>query len=290
MAGLAASLECDIKKIIALSTLSQLGLMITSLGLGARCLCFAHLNTHAAFKALLFIAVGTYIHSLFGSQEARSIVALPSASPISMVVLVTASFSMCGLVFLSGWATKEAILEARFNAVVSACSLLLIYVGIGLTVSYSLRLSYLLIATGCHTTVLSPAFSIPLAVKVPMFWLFRQSIIQGYFLLDYFRVQPSVLCFGDVILVWCVALVFLCLGVVLCWNPFIVPSPGWYLCVTTTYLSRLTVRGSCLNFTEVSALQGGGLAVMPSLLSPIGLGSHFFIKITVLLSLSFILL
>merc|ERR1719290_882011 len=67
IAGLAAALECDTKKIVALSTLSQLGLIITSLGLGARSLCFAHLNTHASFKALLFLAIGTYIHSIYGS-------------------------------------------------------------------------------------------------------------------------------------------------------------------------------------------------------------------------------
>jgi len=76
IAGLAAITECDTKKIIALSTLSQLGLIVTSLGLGERSLCFAHLNTHAAFKALLFLAVGTAIHSHFGSQEVRSTVTL----------------------------------------------------------------------------------------------------------------------------------------------------------------------------------------------------------------------
>jgi len=119
VAGLAAALECDIKKIIALSTLRQLGLIVTSLGLGARVLCFAHLNTHAAFKALLFLAIGSYIHRMYGSQEARSVVALPYSSPLTLVVLVTASSSMCGLVFLSGWVTKEAILESRFNNVVS---------------------------------------------------------------------------------------------------------------------------------------------------------------------------
>jgi len=211
MAGLAATLECDIKKIVALSTLSQLGLMITSLGLGARNLCFAHLNTHAAFKALLFLALGTYIHSMYGSQEARSVVLLPSSSPITMVVLVTARISMCGLVFLSGWATKEAILESGFNALVSACSLLLIYVGIGLTLSYSLRLSYLLFVTCYQTTVMAPAFSLPLAAKVPMFWLFRQSILQGYFLRAFFLVQPAMIGFGDKLLVWGFAIVFLVL-------------------------------------------------------------------------------
>jgi len=102
IAGLAAVIECDTKKIIALSTLSQLGLIVTSLGLGKRSFCFAHLNTHAAFKALLFLAVGTAIHSLFGSQEVRSTVPLFGSSPYILVILVAASISMCGLVFLSG--------------------------------------------------------------------------------------------------------------------------------------------------------------------------------------------
>jgi len=112
VAGLAASCECDVKKIIALSTLSQLGLIVTSLGLGERSLCFAHLNTHAAFKALLFLAVGTSIHMQYGSQELRSAVPLSIISPFLIIILVTARASMCGFVFLSGWVSKEAILES----------------------------------------------------------------------------------------------------------------------------------------------------------------------------------
>lgn len=112
VAGLAASCECDVKKIIALSTLSQLGLIVTRLGLGERSFCFGHLNTHAAFKALLFLAVGTSIHILYGSQEVRSADSLTSSSPLILIILVTARASMCGLVFLSGWVSKEAILEA----------------------------------------------------------------------------------------------------------------------------------------------------------------------------------
>jgi len=290
MAGLAAALECDVKKIIALSTLSQLGLMITSLGLGARSLCFAHLNTHAAFKALLFLAIGTYIHSIYGSQEARSVVILPSTSPLTMVVLVTARLSMCGLVFLSGWATKEAILEARFNAVVSACSLTLLYVGIGLTLSYSLRLSNLLFLSCYHTSVMAPAFSIPLAVKVPMFWLYRQSLIQGYFIRIFFLGQPTMLCYFDKFLVWGVAIVSISLSVSHRFNNVNIQSPALNLCATTTLHSRLAGPISRLRFTEVRELQGGGLACMPSLLTPFSPGTHFFTKLSLVLSFSFILL
>jgi len=290
MAGLAATLETDVKKIIALSTLSQLGLMITSLGLGARSLCFAHLNTHAAFKALLFLAIGTYIHSIYGSQEARSVVLVPNASPLTLVVLVTACLSMCGLVFLSGWATKEAILEARFNAVVSAFSILLIYVGIGLTLGYSLRLSYQLFGTCYHRTVTAPAFSIPLAVKVPMFWLFRLRLIQGYFISVSLLGMPNMLCFGDKLAVWGVAIVSLTLRFSFCVCKVNIPSPGMFLDISTSKISRLTGPVSLLRFTDGYAMQGGGLACLPSLLTPFSLGSHFFTKLSLVLSFSFILL
>merc|ERR1719290_23710 len=71
LSGLACFIEVDLKKIIALSTLSQLGIMICSLGLGLRGLAFAHLNLHASFKALLFIVSGTLIHAIIGSQDYR---------------------------------------------------------------------------------------------------------------------------------------------------------------------------------------------------------------------------
>jgi len=180
IAGLAASLECDTKKIIALSTLRQLGLIVTSLGLGSRSLSFAHLNTHAAFKALLFVAIGRYIHSIYGSQESRSVVLLSSNSPLTLVVLVTASLSMCGVVFLSGWVTKEAMLESTFSNEVSLCSLLLFYIGIGLTLVYRLRLTYSILDSARQTTVLSPSFFCFIPIKGPVFWLLALSLIQGY--------------------------------------------------------------------------------------------------------------
>jgi len=150
------------------------------LGLGARVLCFAHLNTHAAFKALLFLALGSYIHRMYGSQEARSVVTLHSSSPMTIVVLVTASISMCGLVFLSGWVTKEAILETRFNNVASLCSLLFFYLGIGLTLVYSLRLVYSLFFNTRSTFGLTPTFSCSRLIRYPMFFLLSLSVIQGY--------------------------------------------------------------------------------------------------------------
>jgi NADH:ubiquinone oxidoreductase subunit 5 (subunit L)/multisubunit Na+/H+ antiporter MnhA subunit len=71
IAGLRAITECDIKKIIALSTLRQLGIMIASIGLGMVNLAYFHIVTHALFKALLFICAGTLIHSHIHSQDLR---------------------------------------------------------------------------------------------------------------------------------------------------------------------------------------------------------------------------
>jgi len=100
--GLAAFLEVDIKKIIAHSTLAHLGIMVSSLGIGQRYLGFAHLNIHALFKALLFLAAGTLIHVSYGGQDTRSLCGLGSSSPLVFICFVVSCFSMCGFVFLSG--------------------------------------------------------------------------------------------------------------------------------------------------------------------------------------------
>jgi len=71
MAGLSAITECDIKKIIALSTLSQLGIIITRLGLGFAQLAYFHIIMHALFKALLFICAGLMIHTHQHNQDLR---------------------------------------------------------------------------------------------------------------------------------------------------------------------------------------------------------------------------
>lgn len=290
IAGLAAALECDTKKIIALSTLRQLGLIVTSLGLGARTLCFAHLNTHAAFKALLFLALGSYIHSIYGSQEARSVVTLHSNSPLIVVVLVSASISLCGLVFLSGWVTKEAILETRFNSAVSICSLLLFYLGIGLTLVYSLRLSYTLLASSVHTAILSPSFSCSGLIKAPLFWLLLQTVLQGFVFNLNCYASPSFLSFEDKIVVWGLLLLSLFFRFWLVTTSTSSSAPYSYLGLTTSYLSNFSALVSQVSFTEVAAFQGGGLACLPSLLTPFRLGSHFLTKLTLILSFSFVLL
>jgi len=290
IAGLAATLECDTKKIIALSTLRQLGLIVTSLGLGARSLCFAHLNTHAAFKALLFLAMGSYIHSIYGSQESRSVVILQSNSPFILVVLVSSCISMCGLVFLSGWVTKEAILETRFNSAVNLFALLLFYLGIGLTLVYSFRLAYILSVPSRHNTVLSPSFSSSLPIKAPLYWLLRLAILQGFiFDLSCFA-TPPLLTFEDKIIVWGVLLGSVVLGLFLSQIVVLASSPFIFLSLSSSFVSLLSVKVTPLHSTEVSALQVGGLAAASSLLKPFGLGTNILSPLTISFLLCFVLL
>lgn len=140
LSGLACFIEADIKKIIALSTLRQLGIMISSLGMGLRGLAFAHVNLHASFKALLFIVTGTLIHAIIGSQDYRHFRSFFLNYPLLITCLLMGVLSMCGLVFLSGWASKDVILESCYNHGLSLLVTQFFYLGLCLTVAYSFRI------------------------------------------------------------------------------------------------------------------------------------------------------
>merc|ERR1711893_215192 len=100
-AGLRAIVEYDLKKIIALSTLSQLGYIMIGIGLGSPDLAFFHLITHAMFKALLFICAGTLIHFHHHSQDLRRVGNLTSQIPLTTTCLITANAALCGFPFLA---------------------------------------------------------------------------------------------------------------------------------------------------------------------------------------------
>merc|ERR1719481_1046489 len=151
MAGLAAINEIDIKKVIALSTLRQLGVIIITLGLGSPHLSFFHLLSHAYFKAMLFICAGSLIHSIKEYQDIRTISLSERGRVKVMSILIIANFSLCGLPFISGFYSKDLILELLLLNNISWSFLLVGFLGTALTVAYSCRISYLLIgrfATG----------------------------------------------------------------------------------------------------------------------------------------------
>nr|AOY39074.1 NADH dehydrogenase subunit 5 [Rhizophagus dispar] len=142
MSGLGANFEFDLKKIIALSTLSQLGLMMSILALGDYKLAFFHLLTHALFKALLFMCAGNIIHNMNNCQDIRFMGGLIKHMPLTCAFFCISNFSLCGLPFLSGFYSKDLIVEFMSMEYLNIFIYLIFYISIGLTVSYSFRLIY----------------------------------------------------------------------------------------------------------------------------------------------------
>nr|APX40675.1 NADH dehydrogenase subunit 5 [Cryptocephalus aureolus] len=142
MSGVGANYEYDLKKIIALSTLSQLGLMMSILSLGEWRLAFFHLLTHALFKALLFMCAGSIIHSFINSQDIRYLGGLIYQMPYTITLFNICNFALCGLPFLSGFYSKDLVVEVMSMSYMNIFIYLIFYISVGLTVSYSVRLAY----------------------------------------------------------------------------------------------------------------------------------------------------
>lgn len=139
LAGLAAFTEIDFKKIIAYSTLSQLGVIIVALGLGSPLLSFFHLLSHAIFKALIFICAGTYIYYHKHGQDLRVIGNLRSYLPITQLGLVVSNLALCGFPFLSGFYSKDPVYEFRARGGYNFIVVYFIAFGLLLTRVYSIR-------------------------------------------------------------------------------------------------------------------------------------------------------
>ena len=99
----------DIKKVLAYSTVSQLGLMFVALGMGAYASAIFHVTTHAFFKALLFLAAGSVIHGMSGEQDIRNMGGLRKAMPVTFWVFLIGTFAISGFPFLAGFFSKDEI-------------------------------------------------------------------------------------------------------------------------------------------------------------------------------------
>nr|YP_010276197.1 NADH dehydrogenase subunit 5 [Aphaenogaster japonica]UHY39319.1 NADH dehydrogenase subunit 5 [Aphaenogaster japonica] len=142
MSGLMALVENDLKKIIALSTLSQLGLMMMILSVGFKMMAFYHLLTHAIFKSMLFMCAGIIIHSLNNNQDIRLLGSLNKIMPFTMMSLYISSMALCGYPFLAGFYSKDLIMELIYIFKVNIFMLMLIIMSLIFTVIYSIRLYY----------------------------------------------------------------------------------------------------------------------------------------------------
>nr|WGH58942.1 NADH dehydrogenase subunit 5 [Urochela rubra] len=142
MSGLGANFEFDLKKVIALSTLSQLGMMMVILFLGNSNISFFHLLTHAFFSALLFLCAGLIIHCMSDSQDIRHMGNLVFQIPYTCSCFCISNLSLCGIPFMSGFYSKDLILEFSGLSSINLMIYIILFLSVGLTVSYSVRLIY----------------------------------------------------------------------------------------------------------------------------------------------------
>jgi len=142
MARLGALLEVDLKKIIALSTLRQLGLIFITISLGIWKLTFFHLIIHAVFKAMLFLCAGIFIHELQGRQDVRKLGSSGNINKRVKIIIFLRRISMIGFPFLGGFYSKDIIFEIFYNNELLLIVEFFLLVRIILTVLYSLRLIY----------------------------------------------------------------------------------------------------------------------------------------------------
>nr|UFK32227.1 NADH dehydrogenase subunit 5 [Aguriahana digitata] len=142
MSSFCANYEFDLKKIIALSTLSQLGLMMSSLFLGMVNLSFYHLLTHAVFKSLLFLCSGIMIYYMNNNQDIRLMGLMSSLLPFTTSCFNISSLALCGFPFLSGFYSKDLIVELMSMNFLNFFVFIMFYFCLGLTACYSIRLFY----------------------------------------------------------------------------------------------------------------------------------------------------
>lgn len=138
--SLLALVEEDMKKVVALSTLSQMGFSAVTLGLGLSFVRFLHLVSHAFFKSCLFMQVGYIIHNSFGQQDGRGYVNNGGLPYFIQLQLLLTLFCLCGLVFSSGSVSKDIILELFFSNSYSVVFSLIFFLSVFFTFGYRYRL------------------------------------------------------------------------------------------------------------------------------------------------------
>nr|YP_009250643.1 NADH dehydrogenase subunit 5 [Heterotermes cf. occiduus 3.12.2.AUS]AMX22972.1 NADH dehydrogenase subunit 5 [Heterotermes cf. occiduus 3.12.2.AUS] len=194
MAGLGANFEYDLSKIIALSTLSQLGLMIMTISVGLSGLAFFHLLTHALFKALLFMCAGGVIHSMGDSQDIRFMGGLSVYMPFTSSCLMVSNFALCGMPFLAGFYSKDFILEMFSMSYVNVFGFFLLFVSTGLTVCYSFRLFYFVLCGDFNFVSSYSMTETNYNMVVGMVGLLTMSVLGGSSLMWLICPTPSVIC------------------------------------------------------------------------------------------------
>ena len=166
----------DIKKVLAYSTVSQLGYMFLALGLGAYSTAVFHVTTHAFFKALLFLGAGSVIHAMGGEQDIRKMGGLKGKMPVTYLTFLAATLAISGIPPFSGFFSKDEILSKAFEH-----NPLLYALGLGtalITCFYMFRLLYL-VFFGENRTKESHPHESPKVMTIPLMILAVLSVVGG---------------------------------------------------------------------------------------------------------------
>nr|YP_009370858.1 NADH dehydrogenase subunit 5 [Oecanthus sinensis]ARO75193.1 NADH dehydrogenase subunit 5 [Oecanthus sinensis] len=208
MAGIGANFEFDLKKIIALSTLSQLGVMMFSIGLMNYELAYFHLLSHALFKALLFLCAGVIIHGFNNLQDIRGMGSIIKFMPLTSVCFLISNLALCGMPFLSGFYSKDLILEMSMMSNFSLVMFILVLIATGMTVCYTFRLIFYVMLNNYMWFSYCSLGDENFEFVFPMFMLSILSIIGGSILSWVLLSNPYMICMTFLMKI---SVIFICL-------------------------------------------------------------------------------
>nr|BBC14915.1 NADH dehydrogenase subunit 5 [Xenoturbella japonica] len=183
-ASTVAMFQNDLKKVIAYSTTSQLGLMMFSIGVGQPLLALFHMTTHGFFKALLFMCSGSLIHNNMDDQDARTNNNIMKESPISLACMITGSLALMGTPFLAGFYSKDLIIEFAAKSSTNMFAFMMIIIATALTAAYSTRLIKMITEKTSNNTPLKMKDE-PKKLIYPLLTLSTGALISGWVLINF---------------------------------------------------------------------------------------------------------
>nr|YP_009468947.1 NADH dehydrogenase subunit 5 [Changeondelphax velitchkovskyi]AVC55482.1 NADH dehydrogenase subunit 5 [Changeondelphax velitchkovskyi] len=252
LSGLGALYENDLSKIVAFSTMGQLGFMIFCIVMGSYYLSFIHLLIHAVFKSLLFLCSGVFISGYLGVQDIRYMGSLGLQSPLVSSCFLISLFSLCGLPFYSGFFSKDFIIELAILSEINFFYFFIFFFSVYLTLIYSFRLFYFLFICKVNLSIFNlfndfyMKFS---CILLLMFSIFFGSCLFWLFDLPYVNVYDSVFSYMILFFMFYFVIFLNVFGLIFNLNSFLVYFFGqmWFL----SFFSSTFIISKFFNFSHL---------------------------------------